>query len=205
MHQILHRAFFSILIPVFCSMGVKTFGFEKLDPKYTPSFGDPNAPVHMTEYFSLSCERCLRLINQDFPQIKAELIDTGKIYWTFHPDPADLLTLGLMVCLEKLNAEEKGKFFLLSAQKTAKNPNQAAKWMKEVLKFRGSGGEEYFSIAMIEKAPASRAAMNYLKQKDAPTLIPTIEVNGQLREEFPTVSFIKSFVNYKEHPCKSEN
>lgn len=187
--------FLSLLI------SVAAFGFEKLDPKYTPSFGDPNAPVHMTEYFSFGCIKCLRFINRDFPHIKEEFIDTGKVYWTFHPDPADLLTLQLMICLEKFHFGEKGDFFLLASQKVAKSPKRTSKWMEETLKFRGNGGEEYLSLALIEKAPATRAAMDYLKQEDAPTMIPTLEVNGELKEEFPTASFIKSLINPKAQPC----
>ena len=205
MDPIIRRLLFSILALVLCSINLKAFGFEKLDAKYTPSFGDKYATIQMTEYFSFSCEKCLRFINRDFMQIKEELIDTGKVFWTFHPDPADLLTLQLMICLEKLSTQEKGEFFLLASQKAAKNHRKAAKWMAETLKFRGNGGEEFLSVAALEKAPATKAAMDYLKQEGAPTLIPTIEINGELRKEFPTVSLIKSLIHTQEHVCNLKN
>lgn len=80
MQQIPRRTFFSILALVFCSINLKAFGFEKLDSKYTPSFGDKDATTHMTEYFSFSCEKCLRFINRDFMQIKEELIGVDQGY-----------------------------------------------------------------------------------------------------------------------------
>ncbi|MCB1115016.1 MAG: thioredoxin domain-containing protein [Chlamydiia bacterium] len=204
MGHIIHKSLLSSLV-VFSLISLKAFSFDKLDAKYTPSFGDKKAPVQITEYFSFSCEKCLSFINRDFAKIKTECIDTGHVFWTFHPDPADLLTLQLMVCLERLSPEEKGEFFLLASQKAVKNTKKAAHWMRETLKRRGNGGEEFLSLAMIEKAPATKAALSYLKQEDAPTLIPTIEVNGELRKEFPTASFIKSLIHQQEHPCHLKN
>ncbi|CCB87835.1 thioredoxin domain-containing protein [Simkania negevensis] len=205
MLPISHRTVFYLSILVIGAISSKLLGFEKLDAKYTTSFGDPSALVQITEYFSFGCEKCLRLINQDFPQIKKELVDTGKVYWVFHPDPADLLTLQLMICLEKLTPEEKKEFFSLAAQMASKSPKRAVKWMGKTLRDRGCGGEEDLSLSWIEKASATQAAMRYLKQEDAPIMLPTIEVNGQLKEEFPTVSFIKSLINPQVSPCNSKS
>lgn len=47
------------------------------------SLGDPNAPVKMTEYASLTCSHCAQFNNEVFPEFKAKYIDTGKVHYTF--------------------------------------------------------------------------------------------------------------------------
>ena len=60
----------------FCLSHCLGFSFEKLHPKYCISYGDPSAEVHVTEYFSFSCLKCIDLFNQDFSEIKRKYIDT---------------------------------------------------------------------------------------------------------------------------------
>ncbi|MEM1316277.1 MAG: thioredoxin domain-containing protein, partial [Pseudomonadota bacterium] len=42
------------------------------------SVGDPDAPVHVIEYASLTCPHCARFHASVYPQIKEDYIDTGK-------------------------------------------------------------------------------------------------------------------------------
>lgn len=49
----------------------------------TYALGNPDAPVKVTEYASLSCSHCADFHKNTFPQVKKELIDTGKIYFQF--------------------------------------------------------------------------------------------------------------------------
>ena len=61
--------------------------------------GDPKAPVTVIEYASTSCPHCARYNSEDFPALKKQYIDTGKVYYVFretliHPSldgPAYLL------------------------------------------------------------------------------------------------------------------
>ena len=85
----------------------ETTTFNKLPSAYMISFGGKSAPIHITEYFSFSCPKFLQFIRRDFPVIQSNYIDTGKIHWIFHPDPADILTLQAMVCFERLEEPEK--------------------------------------------------------------------------------------------------
>ncbi len=52
----------------------------------TRSLGDPNAPVKLTEYFSLTCNHCANFHNITLPQIK-QYIDSGEVYIEFHEFP----------------------------------------------------------------------------------------------------------------------
>lgn len=49
--------------------------------------GDPNAPVKMQEFFSLTCNHCASFHNDVYPAIKEKYIDTGKIYFILEEFP----------------------------------------------------------------------------------------------------------------------
>lgn len=51
------------------------------------SMGNPDAPVKMEEFASLSCPHCAHFHNDVFPKIKEAYIDTGKVYFTFTDFP----------------------------------------------------------------------------------------------------------------------
>lgn len=43
------------------------------------AMGDPDAPVTMIEYASLTCPHCAKFHQEVLPRIKAEYVDTGKL------------------------------------------------------------------------------------------------------------------------------
>jgi protein-disulfide isomerase len=63
------------------------------------TMGDPKAPVQVIEYASPTCPHCAHYNSEDFPALKKQYIDTGKVYYVFretliHPQfdgPAYLL------------------------------------------------------------------------------------------------------------------
>lgn len=55
--------------------------------------GDASAPVKVDEYFSLTCPHCAAFSKQTLPQVRKELIDTGKLRMVFHDFPLDQLAL----------------------------------------------------------------------------------------------------------------
>ena len=44
-------------------------------------YGNSDAPIHVLEYYSLSCHHCSHFYEHIFPIIKKEYIDTGKVQW----------------------------------------------------------------------------------------------------------------------------
>jgi protein-disulfide isomerase len=46
------------------------------------TLGDPNAPVKVIEYSSLTCPHCANFHTVAWPTIKAEYVDTGKVHFT---------------------------------------------------------------------------------------------------------------------------
>ncbi len=63
--------------------------YEVPEPDVTNSFavGDPNAPVTIIEYTDFQCPYCSRHFQETYPQIKANYIDTGQVYYIFKDFP----------------------------------------------------------------------------------------------------------------------
>jgi protein-disulfide isomerase len=57
------------------------------------SIGKPDAKVAVQEFFSLTCTHCAAFARETYPQIKSELIDTGKAHWVFRDFPLDQVAL----------------------------------------------------------------------------------------------------------------
>jgi protein-disulfide isomerase len=47
------------------------------------TMGDPDAPVKIIEYASLTCGHCANFHNRTWPEIKERYVDTGKVHLTF--------------------------------------------------------------------------------------------------------------------------
>ena len=57
------------------------------------SVGTADAKTTVQEFFSLTCTHCAAFARETFPQIKSELIDTGKLRWVFRDFPLDQVAL----------------------------------------------------------------------------------------------------------------
>lgn len=63
-------------------------------PPYTQRvLGSPKAPVTVQEYFSLTCTHCAHFATVTMPQVKKNLIDTGKVQFIYHDFPLDQVAL----------------------------------------------------------------------------------------------------------------
>ncbi len=47
-------------------------------------YGDPNAPVEIHEFASLTCPHCANFANNFYPKLKEQLLDTGKAKLVYH-------------------------------------------------------------------------------------------------------------------------
>ncbi|WP_298213818.1 thioredoxin domain-containing protein [Acidocella sp.] len=57
------------------------------------SIGAATAPVTVMEFFSLTCTHCAEFATDTMPQIKANLVDTGKVKLIFNDFPLDQIAL----------------------------------------------------------------------------------------------------------------
>lgn len=58
-----------------------------ITPETVRTLGDPNAPVTIVEFSDYQCPFCLRHFQQTMPQLKAEYIDAGRVYYVFKDFP----------------------------------------------------------------------------------------------------------------------
>jgi protein-disulfide isomerase len=68
--------------------------------------GSPNAPVTVIEYASLTCPHCAHFQKDVFPQVKKELIDTGKIRFVVREFPIGH-TSGAAAIINRCAPEDK--------------------------------------------------------------------------------------------------
>ncbi len=82
------------------------------DPVYREFVqGDPKAKVTVIEYASLTCPHCAHFAENDFPKLKAEYIDTGKIKFIFRDFPLDgIATAGAL--LARCAPADRGKILI---------------------------------------------------------------------------------------------
>ncbi len=80
--------------------------------------GSPSAKLLVQEWFSLTCTHCARFSQQVFPEVKAKLIDTGRIRYMYGDFPLDQIALAAAVVARALPPERYEPFVqaLLAAQ-----------------------------------------------------------------------------------------
>jgi len=183
-----------------CSVMVETSvacAFQKLDPKYQISYGDPSADIQIVEYFSLSCPKCFEFFKEDFPFIRRQYIDTGKVFWTFHPDPVDLLTLQAMVCLERLQDDQKSVFIeTLIKHLMEKKYKHGSLIMQAAMDILNHQVPDLDKIEFLEKTNAFKESVIFLKQQDVINTIPTVEIAGNVCEEYPTKELLQKKIDH---------
>lgn len=89
------------------------------DARLTPrTLGNPSAPVKVNEWFSLTCTHCAHFEMTVFQEVKAKLIDTGKIFYVYHDFPLDQIALLAAMVARSLPANRYAPFVnaLLSSQ-----------------------------------------------------------------------------------------
>jgi len=95
---------------------VATTGFSPAlaraeDPRLSErAVGKPDAPTQVIECFSLTCTHCAAFARETFPEVKAKLIDTGKVHYVFHDFPLDQVALTAAMVARALPAERYEPF-----------------------------------------------------------------------------------------------
>ena len=80
--------------------------------------GNPDAKIVVHEWFSLTCSHCAEFQKTTFPQVKRQLIDTGRIRYVWRDYPLDKVALVAAAVARTLPPERYEPFIstLLSTQ-----------------------------------------------------------------------------------------
>ena len=81
--------------------------------------GNADAPIHVAEYYSMTCGHCADFHNNTYPKVKAKLIDEGIVRFELRPFPLDGLALRAHALVR---AVPETKFFPLVKMLLAKQP-----------------------------------------------------------------------------------
>ncbi|MDI2113320.1 thioredoxin domain-containing protein [Commensalibacter nepenthis] len=83
-----------------------------ISPSFTAprALGNPNAKVHIQEWFSLTCAHCGRFAQTIFPEIEKQYINTGKVYYIFKDFPLDKIALMAAIVARSLPVEQYKPF-----------------------------------------------------------------------------------------------
>ncbi|MES1199530.1 MAG: thioredoxin domain-containing protein [Pseudomonadota bacterium] len=78
------------------------------------SIGDPNAPAKLIEYASLTCPHCEEFEKEVWDRLKANYIDTGKVFFTLREFPAPAALAPIAVAefqLARCNGADANTYF----------------------------------------------------------------------------------------------
>lgn len=164
--------------------------FEKLPPQYQVSYGHSDAPIKVVEYFSLNCLKCIEHFKKDFKAIKEKYIDSKKVFWIFHVNPMDLLSLQAMVCLGQLS-QEKRQIFWEVILDALDDPSEGGILMQVAMETFGNPISQLTDLSYLKNSIDFKSAYKYLKQPDLVTEMPTVEINGKVHDEFPSLKFLE--------------
>jgi len=82
------------------------------------AIGRADAPVVIREFFSMTCSHCATFHREAMPQVKKELVETGRVRFVFHDFPLDQIALTAAAVARHLPAASYEPFVtaLLAAQ-----------------------------------------------------------------------------------------
>lgn len=149
------------------------------------SMGPADAKVQVVEWFSLTCTHCAAFQRETFPQVRAKLIDTGRIHYTWRDYPLDQVALTAAMVARALPVERYEPFIsaLLASQDRwafARGVNST----EELAKYAALAGmsRETFNGA-IGDADLKRAiltAQEGAEKTMSVTSTPSFIINGKL-------------------------
>ena len=80
------------------------------------TLGSDSAPVHITEYSDFECPFCASFATVQMPEVRVQLITTGKVQWRFRDFPLSSHQYSRFAALAAQCAGEQGKFWEMHDQ-----------------------------------------------------------------------------------------
>jgi len=156
------------------------------DPRMAErSLGNADAKAVVMEYFSLTCTHCAAFAREVLPQIKSQLIDTGKVRLVFRDFPLDRLALMAAQVSRSLPAERYVPFIeALFASQNRWAFARDINYTDEMFKIAALAGmsRSSFDAAIADKALEAFILQEQQEAQDKYKIdsTPSFVVNGQM-------------------------
>ena len=138
---------FALLVLVLAAGGTSSTAFaaDAADPLAERALGDPNAPVTIVEFSSMTCPHCASFHREKLPKIKKEYIDTGKVRLVFSDFPLGQLAMGASMVARCVETERYFGFLemLFRGQQGWATSPQPRQELERLARFGGLSRTEF--------------------------------------------------------------
>lgn len=159
--------------------------------------GNPDAPVKVIEYASLSCSHCMRSHTQTFPQLKTEYIDTGKIAYIYRHFPFNEPALRGAMLTECVGEDKFFRYLkvLFDSQPEWAYGSDFLNSLRTIARIGGLG-DEAFDACMANKEVEDRliSGIKWAAGSLQVESTPTIFVNGQKLSGFQSFDELSAVI-----------
>ncbi|MGZ9097865.1 MAG: DsbA family protein [Micavibrio sp.] len=151
------------------------------DPLGVRTLGDPNAPVKIEEFASLTCGHCAHFHRTTFPELKKKYIDTGKVFFTFTDFPLNAPALDATMVTRCMPPERYFTFlsFLFQTQDQWAFSQSYKDSLRQNAKLAGMTDEAFDAcLANTALKDGVVARMQQNGQKHSISSTPSFVING---------------------------
>lgn len=171
------------------------------------AIGDPNAPITVVEYASVTCGACANWHAAVYPELRKKYIDTGKVRFVFREfptPPENLATVGFLIA----NCAAEDKFFQnISLQferqreliNSAREGRARAEY-EALAKVAGLSTAEYEACLKDEDERAKLDAVIREGRERGISSTPSFIINGVQEKVFTLEQFEEKFAAYIDIP-----
>jgi len=146
--------------------------------------GDPNSPVTLIEYASMTCPHCAEFQATVFPKLKADYIDTNKIRYIFREFPLDIKAAAGSMLARCIGKDDPKKYhavvdLLFATQNTWAAASDTSEQLKKLSKQTGMS-DEAFNACLSNQSmlDAIKQGQDQAYEKFKVDSTPTFFVNG---------------------------
>ena len=168
-----------------CLIGATAQAQETDAPLAAPGdrvLGDPNAPVTLMEFSSLTCPHCAAFHKNTLPELKKKYIDTGKVKLVYKDFPLNGNALKAAALARCVAPNRYFKFLdaLFASQDNWAFGENPEPYLMKLGKLAGVS-EEKFAACLNDKAVQSDVVKGYVlgSQTYQVNSTPTFVVNGE--------------------------
>lgn len=127
--------------------------------------GRADAPVVVQEFFSLTCGHCANFHNTVWPEVKAKLVDTGRVRLVWRDFPLDGLALAAACVARSLPAERYEGFVSVLFQQQNRWAFAEGRQMEELARLAALAGMARPEFDRVVADEALRRAVFEVRQE----------------------------------------